>query len=119
MKTWFEWMDRCYAPPVEEALGTQQEAARLKEKVFAQLHSRPAPAAAPAAQPARPRRLRRMAVLAAAAAMACCVGAGAMAAAGGKACLGSFLARPHTARPQALACRARGWPSPPPITAAR
>ena len=66
MKTWFEWMDRCYAPPVEEALGTQQEAARLKEKVFAQLHSRPAPAAAPAAQPARPRRLRRMAVLAAA-----------------------------------------------------
>lgn len=52
MKTWFEWMDRCYAPPVEEALGTQQEAARLKEKVFAQLHSRPAPAAAPAAQPA-------------------------------------------------------------------
>ena len=68
MKTWFEWMDRCYAPPVEEALGTQQEAARLKEKVFAQLHSRPAPAAAPAADtraeaaprantsPARPRR---------------------------------------------------------------
>ena len=50
MKTWFEWMDRCYAPPVEEALGTQQEAARLKEKVFAQLHSRPAPAAAPALQ---------------------------------------------------------------------
>lgn len=82
MKTWFEWMDRCYAPPVEEALGTQQEAARLKEKVFAQLHSRPAPAAVPAAQPTRPRRLRRMAVLAAAAAMACCVGAGAMAAAG-------------------------------------
>ena len=94
MKTWFEWMDRCYAPPVEEALGTQQEAARLKEKVFAQLHSRPAPAAAPAAQPARPRRLRRMAVLAAAAAMACCVGAGAMAAAGcapASRCMSIFL----------------------------
>ena len=82
MKTWFEWMDRCYAPPVEEALGTQQEAARLKEKVFAQLHSRPAPAAAPAAQPVRPRRLRRMAVLVAAAAMAPAPTQQAMAAAG-------------------------------------
>lgn len=77
MKTWFEWMDQYYEPPVCPQTDKAQTA-RLKQMVLQRACARLACAPAPA----KHRRRRRLAVIAAAAALACCVGAGALAAVG-------------------------------------
>ena len=77
MKTWFEWMDQYYEPPVRPQTDEAQTA-RLKQTVLRRAGTQPV--CAPAL--ARPHRWRRFTVVAAAAALACCVGAGALAAVG-------------------------------------